>query len=322
MRITAVKRKYTVVKTFVFMNVLFVCAFAVLSSAACSSAQKMEGTETQDSSTTKPLADTADAVQKNTGTDAAPKKKKSETTEKAHNILGRATRLVLSCKDVIKNMSWWSRIGFVPMGAMDRPDSAMTLSDGQIVITLIKDPLPSPIVMFSTKDIRQLKDTLNELGIPITYDLKGPSYGEIRLISPNGVHLAVRSEQDEPVQRTTGEDNVITGKLTELSIGAAYLQREQQFWQTLGMVVTKSSLMPYPFANVNDGTIEIGLHENRDILTLAITYHSPDMKERIDRLKKSGIKFFEEIPSDDNVIENAILHSPDGQIVYMFKTVE
>lgn len=251
-----------------------------------------------------------------------PEKPPAKNAVKQTNLLGRATRLVLSCKDVIKNMSWWSRLGFVPAGAMTRPDSAMTLTDGQIVITLIKDPLPSPIIMFSTKDIRKLKDSLNLLGLPITYDVKGPSYGELRLISPNGVHLAVRSEQDEPVIPVSGDVNMICGTLGELSIGAAYLQREQQFWQTLGMEVRKSSLMPYPFSNVNDGVMEIGIHENRDILTLAMTYFSPDMAERIDRLKKSGVKFHEEIPSEGDVIENAILHSPEGQLVYMFKTID
>lgn len=238
----------------------------------------------------------------------------------ANNILGQYSRLVLSCTDVIRSMAWWARLGFVPMPPMsERPDSSMTLSDGQIVITLVKTLQPSPVIMFRTKNMLQLNDKLLNYAVPVIADVKGPTYGEIRIKSPNAVFLAIRSEADEPLVLPTGHLNPICGKLTELSIGTLALKNETNFWEMLGFVQLRGDKVPYPFAVMTDTHVQVGMHENREIPTLAMTYFSIDMAERIDRLKKSGMEITEEIPSPDGHLGNIILTSPDGQLVYMFE---
>ncbi|MBK7032677.1 MAG: hypothetical protein IPH49_05325 [Ignavibacteria bacterium] len=69
---------------------------------------------------------------------------------------------------------------------------------------------------------------------------------------------------------------------------------------------------------MGDERIEIGIHEERDIASVAFTYFMPDMEQRIARIKQLGLTPIEEIPTPDNRIGNAIFQSPDGQLLYLF----
>ena len=237
------------------------------------------------------------------------------------SMLGNPTRLVLSCKDVIQSMAWWAKLGFTPTpGNTGRPDSAISLADGQVVITLVKDPLPTPILMFATPNIRMLKDSLDSLGIGVTYDVQGPTLGELRLLSPSGVHLAVRPSATERRTPTTGDSNIVCGKLTEISVSVTDfpLKKEVQYWTLLDFSERKVGTQPYPFSVITDGYINIGLHELRDIPSIGMTYFAPDMKDRIARLQKNGMTFIDEYKDSEGVLEHVYLASPDGQLVMLF----
>lgn len=237
------------------------------------------------------------------------------------SILGQPTRLVLSCTDVIQSMAWWSRIGFTPTpGNTSRPDSAITMSDGQLVITLVKDFLPSPILMFASRNIRMLKDSLDSLRVPVLYDVHGPTLGELRLKSPSNVHIAVRPSDSEKRVPVSGDSNIACGKFTEVSVSVADfpIKKEKMYWEMLDFSIRKSGDTPYKYAIITDGYVNVGLHELRDIPSVAITYFAPDMKARLDRLKKAGITFSDEYKDADGVVEHAYLLSPDGQLVMLF----
>jgi hypothetical protein len=172
--------------------------------------------------------------------------------------------------------------------------------------------------MFASSNMRVLKDTLDSMRVSNLFDVKGPTIGELRLTSPNGVHSAVRPSPSEHRDSLSGDSNAICGKLTELSIGAEQLMKEQRYWETLEFSVRRSALMPYPYAIMTDGFVNIGLHENRDISTVAFTYFALDMADRIERLRRSGMIFLEEMRNDAGMVEHAFLTSPDGQLVMLF----
>jgi len=244
----------------------------------------------------------------------------TDPTMMSTSILGTPTRLVISCKDVIQSMAWWTRVGFLPVPTpMSRPDSAITLSDGQLLITLTKEALPTPIIMYSTDKMKGLKDSLDKMEVPTTYDVQGPTYSEIRLVSPNGVHIAVRSREGEPIIPVTGDSNRICGKNTELSIGTGYLKREQTFWEKLGYNVKRSGKEPYHFALMTDGVHTIGFHENRDILQLTFTYFAENMGDRLDAIKAAGIAMEDEALTPEGRIGSAVLTSPEGQKIFLFQ---
>lgn len=235
-------------------------------------------------------------------------------------IIGSPSRIELSCTDLLKSMAWWSRFGFAPQSRQgDKIDSAITLTDGQLIITLVKTSQPSPVLIFRCANTNRLKEQLDSLTVRTNMELEGPAYCELRFRSPNSVFLAVRVSTIETHMQITGDLNPICGKLTELSTAADHIAVEQQWWADLGFVASRRDSVPYKFVNMTDGHIEIGIHEDRDITGLAFTYFMPDMEQRIDRLKKSGLVPVDEFPTNDGRIGNAIFSSPDGQQVYLFE---
>ncbi len=242
------------------------------------------------------------------------------STQLPTSILGKHSRVIVSVKDLLQSMAWWTKLGFSPLSrASDKIDSAITLSDGQIVLTLVKTSQPSPVLVYRSENIKNLKAKLDSLTIRTTFDLEGPSYGELRLRSPNSVFLAVRPETMEDDLQATGALNFICGNLTEFSTSATKLRDEQAWWADLGFVPVRGDSVPYPFVVMADQSVEVGIHHDRDIATLAFTYFMPDMEQRIARIKQIGIAPIEEIPTQDNRIANAIFQSPDGQLVYLFE---
>lgn len=242
----------------------------------------------------------------------------------ADPFIGMPTRLVLSTNDVLQSMAWWARLGFSPVArAGDKADSCISLTDGQIVLSLVKISQPTPVLMFRTPKMLGLKDTLEYLGITVNVDVKGPTYGEIRFRSPADVFLAIRSEADEPLLPPTGKENIVCGKLTELSIGTSFaVGRERKFWELLGWLFKRGGSEPYNFALMSDGVLTIGIHEERDIPTLSLTYFATDMEDRILRLRKSGIDIYEELPSEEGRVANCIVQSPEGMRIQLFEGMQ
>lgn len=240
--------------------------------------------------------------------------------QKGESLLGMQTRLVLPVVDLLSSMAWYSRLGWSPTNELGaRSDSTISITDGQVRATLTTAKLPGTVISFASRNMRLLKDTLDSLHVSYHFDMKGPTIGELRISSPNGVKLMVRSNVDEPETIPEAKENPICGFNTEFSIGVVSLKSEVQWWESLGFTQVKGGMVPYPFAEMTDGRIRIGLHEDKDIPSLAITYYAKDMEQRIDRLKKTGITIDEEIPTPDDRIGNAIMRSADGQLIFMFE---
>lgn len=244
----------------------------------------------------------------------------SQAPSKGASVLGVQTRLIIPVIDLLSSVTWYSRLGWSPTNeAGARTDSTVTMTDGQVRAMITTSRLPATIITFATKNIIAVKDTLDSLRIAQNVDMKGPTYGEIRIKSPNGIYVMVRTSVDEPEIVPENKENPICGFNTEFSIGVVSLKSEVQWWESLGFTQVKGGMLPYPFAVMSDGRIRIGLHEDKDIPSLAITYYAKDMEQRIDRLKKTGITIDEEIPTPDNRLGNIILRSMDGQLIFMFE---
>lgn len=231
-----------------------------------------------------------------------------------------AVRVELSSRDLLESLTWWARLGFSPIRRPgDRVDSALTLTDGQIVITLVRRSQPSPALIFSTDDLEAMKRTLDAMGYRTDAATQDSVLREIRLRSPNDVFVTIRPKKVETEVRVTTELNPVCGKLTELSTAADVLDVEKQWWTKLGFTVARGDTVPYNFVNMTSGFTEIGIHQGRNIPSLTLTYFMPDMAQRISRLSNQGVEPAEVLPGMDAQARNAVYVSPDGQVVYMFE---
>ncbi|MBU3678163.1 MAG: VOC family protein [Candidatus Kapabacteria bacterium] len=231
-----------------------------------------------------------------------------------------AVRIELTSRDLLESLTWWARLGFSPIRRPgDRVDSALTLTDGQVVITLVRKSQPSPALIFSVEDLEATKRALDGLGFRSDAATQDSTLREIRLRSPNSVFATIRPKKVETEIRPTTEMNPVCGKLTELSTAAEVLSTERDWWSKLGFKVVRGDSIPYKYVNMTSGFTEIGIHQGRDVPSLTLTYFMPDMVQRINRLSNQGLEPAEVVPGIDNQVRNAVYVSPDGQVVYLFE---
>jgi len=237
------------------------------------------------------------------------------------SILGTFSRIQIAVDEISTSMAWYVRMGFMPTKcSMDVPDSVMTLSDGQVILTLVRASVPSPVIVFSSNNVKALYDSLLGMSIRVNADIQGPTYRDLRFTSPEGIYVLVRPEADERVvPKPAGTPNATCGELTELSLGMLRVQRERDWWVGLGFAVKREGVDPYQFCLVSDGQIVLGMHHERDIPRLAFTYFDEAMTDRIETLRKVGVLPTEEIPNEMGVISNGIFRSPDGHSLMLFE---
>jgi hypothetical protein len=234
-------------------------------------------------------------------------------------ILGTYARIQVAVADLPQSMAWYARLGFFPVKGGEKSDSVLTVSDNQTLLTLTTSKVPSPVVVFRNDNLKALYDTLQALGVRVQADLAGPTYRELRLTSPAGIYILVRPSTVEPALAISNSENIMCGRLTELSINVQQIRQELNWWTELGFSITRQGTEPYIFGYVSDGALTLSFHVNKEIPSLALTYFAKDMEQRIDRIKKSGISAIDEIPTADNRIANAIFKSDDGQLIMLFE---
>ncbi|HXL55127.1 MAG TPA: hypothetical protein VN958_02645 [Chitinophagaceae bacterium] len=66
--------------------------------------------------------------------------------------------------------------------------------------------------------------------------------------------------------------------------------------------------------NISDGLAVVGLHQTKDFSYPAITFIASDMKNKIEKLKNSGLENFSEIGES-----NIVLTTPEQQKINLFK---
>ena len=234
--------------------------------------------------------------------------------------LGTPSHVQLTVKDLITSMAWYAKIGFSPItGPVNRPDSILYMSDGQLVLALVKGDAPSPLLVLRSSNLRALRDSLDELEISSGFKLRGPTYSELQVASPSGILMSIRLATEEDSIAFSQAVNPICGPLAELSIATMSLPNERTFWELVGWKQVDANDTPYPFAVMSDGRMKIGIHQGLDLPGIAITYFSADAAQRVERLKSMGMTFEPDMVSDAMKNENAVLKSPDGQLVFVFK---
>lgn len=236
------------------------------------------------------------------------------------SMIGVPSHIQLTVKDLIPSLAWYAKLGFNPIkGPINKPDSIVYLSDGQVVLALVTGNAPSPILVMRAPNLRALRDSLDQLEIPSGFKLRGPTYSELQVASPSGLLLSIRLATDEDSIVYQRGINPTCGPFGEISISTPSLPAERTFWEQLGWGQVDGNETPYPFAVMSDGNMKIGIHQGLDLPGAVITYFSHDAADRVARLKSIGLNVEPDIVAEAQESENAALKSPDGQLLLVFK---
>jgi hypothetical protein len=111
------------------------------------------------------------------------------------------------------------------------------------------------------------------------------------------------------------------GKFGELALNIDDdFEAAAAFWEKLGFQRLHSSTDPQPWGIFTDGMMVLGLHvygeEKQETPTL--TYFSGDMPTRIQKFMADGLAVQALFPLPDGTIEHGVMHSPDGQPIFVF----
>ncbi len=103
------------------------------------------------------------------------------------------------------------------------------------------------------------------------------------------------------------------GMLGEYSMATKDRAASAAFWRRLGFAKTHESDTPYPWGIYSDGRTVIGIHQTTEFKDPALSFFSKNSAERIAALKKEGFHFSLEMDAT-----NAVMKSPDGQLLFVF----
>jgi [ribosomal protein S5]-alanine N-acetyltransferase len=245
-------------------------------------------------------------------------------------LLGEITALTIATPDLEESLTFYRKLGFSEVMRADWPFPWIQVSDGVLLIMLRKDAKPYLALSYYVKNIDKVTADLAKKGVEFTQKpKKGDMLKRYLLKSPDGLNISLVSMVEgfkqpkgpgmlemDPKNYVKPEKyvNKTIGLFGELAHPVADLEKSIAFWELLGFKAVSKFAAPYPWAIVSDGLSIVGLHQTRHFDHPAITYFAADMKGKISKLKKSGLKnFTEEGPSD------IVLLTPEQQHINLFQ---
>jgi len=236
--------------------------------------------------------------------------------------LGSSARIAISSSDIPTSYEFYKKFGFTPVGDATEDVTSDTkllrLTDGQIIMTLLKETFKSPIIAYFADDLTGIEKLVKKT-VPdaeVKHDDKGIS--EIIFKSPGGVTVDIHRSATNTSLKPSGSENQKCGAFSELTIGVPSRDSAVTFWKQLGFDASGVYNAPYPWATVKDGNIVLGLYQSEDMKGTMLTYYSSKAEEQIQAFVKAGIPITHETPDPSGKKLNATFRSPDGVYFKVF----
>jgi catechol 2,3-dioxygenase-like lactoylglutathione lyase family enzyme len=244
-------------------------------------------------------------------------------------ILGDVNAITIATPDLEKSFEFYKQLGFSELFRTDFPFPLIQISDGQLQIMLRKDKTPYIALSYYVREMDKVVADLESKGIVFKskpkdsdmikrYVFESPDGFLISLVSfvdgfvqPPGPTMLTMPQQDlfNPEKYV----NKVCGLFGEYAQPVKDIAVSILFWEKLGFKTLSKHESPYPWAILSDGLGIIGLHQTNSFDYPAITFFAKDMKEKIAKLKESGLKDFTEKGSS-----NIVVKTPENQHVNLF----
>lgn len=234
--------------------------------------------------------------------------------------LGSSARIAISSNDIPTSYEFYMKFGFSPFdSSAPEPNSdskIFRMTDGQIILTLLKETFKSPIIAYFAEDLTGIENLVkkNVIDAEIKRDDKGIS--EIMFKSPGGVTVDIH--RSAATMKPSGAENPKCGTFGELTIGVPSRDSAVAFWKQLGFDVFGIYNVPYSWANVKDGNIVLGLHQSDEVNGALLTYYSANADAQIQSFVKAGIPIIHELSDPSGKKLKATFRSPDGVYFNVF----
>jgi catechol 2,3-dioxygenase-like lactoylglutathione lyase family enzyme len=229
-------------------------------------------------------------------------------------MLGKFLEVSIHAPDVLESLTFYEKLGFTqaPVGeTWSHPYGVVT--DGRLVIGLHRYEFPSPALTFVQPDLMRNLEILEATGIELAFRRVGTDvFNEAGFTDPDGQMVALLEARTFSPPQRAGHPVSRLGWFEEVALPVRELEASRAFWERLGFVAAEESEDPCPRAGLTSDSLNLGLWRTGQLDQPALVFAEPDMPERIERLRESGVEFARGLPRMLDPARNALLVAPEG----------
>ncbi|AHM61410.1 hypothetical protein D770_15780 [Flammeovirgaceae bacterium 311] len=146
---------------------------------------------------------------------------------------------------------------------------------------------------------------------------------KIRVVAPDGTAVYWLSLKDFSFPKQPPSGQTLCGCFYEISLEVDELEANKLFWENLGFTKTMPDGDISNWLTMSHSLLRIGLYEKgscpHPFRSPALTWFNADASERLELLQQKGFTFAHVLPSAADSPEEAILETPEGHHLFLFK---
>lgn len=248
----------------------------------------------------------------------------------AQSKLGDVACVYVTSSNTDSSLAVYEKLGFTKKAASAYPAPWVQVSDGSLLIMMRKDNTPYCGLTYYAQDVEKIVAQLEHDSIAFDQKPKpGDAIKRYYIKTPDGFNIVLSNNLGQFTQpsgttllnmnqadyNTAGKyPNQQCGVFGEFAHPVTDIKKSVAFWKRLGFTVKAEMKAPYPHAILSDGLMIIGLHQTSHFNYPAVTYFGINTSQRIEDLKKAGLKGLSAFGGPSN----AVLQTWEGQHFFIF----
>jgi catechol 2,3-dioxygenase-like lactoylglutathione lyase family enzyme len=239
-------------------------------------------------------------------------------------VLGKFHEISVETADIAESVAFYERLGFGHCGTTDTwPHPYGVMTDGKLFLGLHQFKFPSPVITYVHPGVAQRAPVIEKLGIELAWKRIGDdSFNEFGFLDPSGHPVRVQEAPTHFSSNAEHGETSLCGDFAEYSIACADFDAMRSFWEPLGFVALGETEQPYLRMSMTSDHLDLAVHRPRTLDQSMLVFASPDMGERIERIKAMGVEPAEDPPRGLDPRQSALLRAPEGTALLLITAID
>lgn len=216
-----------------------------------------------------------------------------------------------------KEAEFFHEFGFEPIESLFAETECLT--DGLLRLSIGPKGFMHTGIIFAGNDLDKMKESITSLGFAF---IENSGYRFPMLTGPSGTGVTLIEIPSIGIPKLEGQPISLGGTFFEISVQTLDHEATIAFWEKLGFEAIYGE-KDGDWVTMADDFFKIGFYRKDTVphpfRSPAITYFEEDMKDRIKIVKSLEIPVAHELGSCKTGVEDAILETPSGYHIFMFK---
>jgi hypothetical protein len=223
----------------------------------------------------------------------------------------------LEVDDPAKEAEFFHDFGFEPIESLFSETECLT--DGLLRLSIGPKGFIHTGIVFAGNDLAKMEESITSLGFAF---IENSGYRFPMITGPSGTGVTLIEIPSVAVPKLEGQPISLGGTFFEISVQTLDHEATIAFWEKLGFDPIYGE-KDGDWVTMADDFFKIGFYRKDTVphpfRSPAITYFEEDMKDRIKLVKSLEMPVAHELGSCKTGVEDAILETPSGYHIFMFK---